>query len=472
MITVRRPGQFRRWDALILIIVLVSFGLRIWGNQFGLPYTYHMDEWQYVEDAARFAGTGDLKPASWGNPTLLKYSFAVVFGLAYQFRSRFGLVPPESPIISDFLNNQMIYYTLARTFVAALGAATVAIVYQIGRLLYNRSTGLIAAILLALAFQHARDSHFAVSDVPVTFFTAGTVLFLANYIRTRSTRYFYLGMIFVGLAAATKYTAGLMIVIGLAVWGYAHFNNHWKGLTAAYISKEFMIAISLTGLAFLIIVPYAALDPLAFLRTVHGLMNMGKVGFTYAIDRDGSWIFYLKTLTWGLGPPLFVLSMLGLIRGVIRQRAGDFLLVASSLLFYLFYGLSIVFFSRFIIPTIPILIVLAAALVDEVYIWVSSYHPVLGKIAVTALILAAIVPPAVSILRYDNLLGEEDTRTIAKNWIEANIPAQSRILLEWHTPSLNSTINGADPRRFEPRQSYVSLSNETDKPRYLAEWTD
>ena len=46
----------------------------------------------------------------------------------------------------------------------------VALVHAIARPLFGVSAGLLAALFMAVAFLHARDSHYATTDVPMVFF--------------------------------------------------------------------------------------------------------------------------------------------------------------------------------------------------------------------------------------------------------------------------------------------------------------
>jgi hypothetical protein len=62
------------------------------------------------------------------------------------------------------------------------------------------------------------------------------------------------------------------------------------------------------------------------------------------------------------------------------------------------------------------------------------------SIAALLLVLAA-VPPLAQSIRHDLLLSRLDTRTLAKQWIEANIPEGSKIAVDWpvHTPPLSTS---------------------------------
>ena len=72
--------------------------------------------------------------------------------------------------------------------------------------------GLVAALFMALAFLHVRDSHYATTDITMTFLLMLSISFLIDGHLAKRRRDFVIGGIIGGLAAATKYNAVLLIV--------------------------------------------------------------------------------------------------------------------------------------------------------------------------------------------------------------------------------------------------------------------
>ena len=67
------------------------------------------------------------------------------------------------------------FYLWARALTAALGTATVFLLFQIG-LRWGARHALLGAGLLAVLPMHVRESHFVLTDVPATFFVTLTLL--------------------------------------------------------------------------------------------------------------------------------------------------------------------------------------------------------------------------------------------------------------------------------------------------------
>ena len=70
------------------------------------------------------------------------------------------------------------FYLWGRFVTAAIGTATIALVYRAG-LRWGPRAGLAAAALLAVMPMHVRESHFVLTDVPMTFAVTLTLAALA-----------------------------------------------------------------------------------------------------------------------------------------------------------------------------------------------------------------------------------------------------------------------------------------------------
>lgn len=92
-------------------------------------------------------------------------------------------------------------------------------------------------------------------------------------------------------------------------------------------------------------------------RTGHGelFVNTGP----------GWWYHLVISLPYGLGLPLLLLSLAGLIYACRRRSKGDVLLLAFFLLYFGATGFSAVRFARYMLPLFPVLCLFAARIVCE-----------------------------------------------------------------------------------------------------------
>ncbi|MFN8423886.1 MAG: glycosyltransferase family 39 protein [Anaerolineae bacterium] len=372
----RRPSTRR---AAVAAVVVLALALRWWGLRFGLPATYHPDEHQYV-DAAIAAVGGVWNPGRFNNPSLLKYALAAAYGVWYALGRLAGAWPSVDAWQRATAADPTAAYALARALVGVLGAATCAVVAAIGRRLRGETTGMLAAALLAVAFLHVRDSHYAVNDVPAALLTT---LAVAIALRVRAEgrgRDLVVGAVVAGLATATKYTA-LVAVLPLAIgWLAAGWSDADRppaavagGPGAGTLGRRLRHAgrrlatgpVALAAVAFvaafLAAVPYAVLDRPAFVADVALLATRGREGFKgLRIDAAPGWIFYLKSLGWGLGWPLLAAAIVGLGLALRRRRADDAIVAVVPLVLWGYLGGQLNMFARFMLPAVPLLCVFAA----------------------------------------------------------------------------------------------------------------
>ena len=59
--------------ALLVVILGLAFGLRLWGITASLPQSYVADEYDFVHAGLRMIKGGDLNPHWWFHPSLQRY---------------------------------------------------------------------------------------------------------------------------------------------------------------------------------------------------------------------------------------------------------------------------------------------------------------------------------------------------------------------------------------------------------------
>ena len=429
--------QFRKYFNEILIIgglLILALILRLWGTGFGLPYEYHIDENQYVRQAATM-GTRGLNPADWFNPPFFKYILLSEYGALYGVGRLLGWFASTSDFGAKLTVDPTWLYLLGRWTSALMGSITVIIIYWTGKKAYNRMTGILGALLTAIAFLPVRESHFAVNDAAATLWISLAILSSIGILKNGTWRWYILGGISLGLGFATKYHA-LAGIIPLVI---AHFLTHFDSNRKSPIIKligSFAIMI----LTAVIVSPYFILAAGKVWRNASSLFSAGQVGFEgWQIDPAGGFIFYIKTLLWGLGWALTLVSIISTIIILFRHRLIDLVLISFPLVFYIYMGFQKMFFGRFILPAIPPLILVTSALIIQTLSRFSQTN-FIRKYGLVCIALVLGAQPLINSIRFDFLLSQTDTRTIAKSWIEQNIPDGSKIAMDFAylCPSLST----------------------------------
>lgn len=66
-------AMLKNSHVFLVMILLISLIVRLWGIWHGLPYEYDLDEHKFISTSLRF-GTGDLNPHYFVYPTLFFYA--------------------------------------------------------------------------------------------------------------------------------------------------------------------------------------------------------------------------------------------------------------------------------------------------------------------------------------------------------------------------------------------------------------
>lgn len=419
----RRPD---RTTLALAGVLLGALALRLWGIRHGLPFSYNADEeGHFVPVAIGFFGH-DLDPGYFLNPpgyTELLYAiYAVWFG-------------GRDAVAHAYATNPSEVFLVARVAVALLGTVAVWLLHAVGARLFDRRVGLLAAALGAVAFLPVFYGHLALNDVPATAPATLALLGAALVLRGGGTRAALLGGIGAGLAAGTKYTAGIALLPLLTAILLAARDRREPLAHALLVPALAACAAALAG--FLIANPYALLDFDAFhagvarQRTLASGEELSKLGLT---QRNGV-VYYLWSLTWGLGwiPALAALG--GAVRLLARDRRLALVLLPAPVLYVLFMGAQERYFGRWLLPVLPVVILLAAYAGMALARGVAARAPRLAAPAGALVAVALLAQGAVHSVHVDRVLARPDTRGSARDWLLANVPAGAKVVIEPFVPA-------------------------------------
>ncbi len=358
-------GRWRYWGPLG-VVLLVAFALRLWGIKQGLPYVYDVDEYgHFVPEAVAMFDHG-LNPHYFINPPALTYLLHVIF--AIWLGGRVG-VTHEFALHPDRL------FLVARITVALLGTVSVWLLYLVGARLFDRATGLLASAVMAVAFLPVFYGHLALNDVPTLAPLTLALLGTAGVLRRGRMLDYLLAGVGLGLAAATKYTAGVMILPLLAAAAAQYRDGRTEGGRDVALGVGIALVAALA--AYLIANPYSLLDFHAFraeLELQSHYTEMSKASWIGG-PAQGSFIYYLWSFTWGLGwiPALAALG--GAVTVWRKQQPVGWVLVPVAVLYLLFLSLQGRYFGRWLLPIFPIACLLAASFALELASWARAAHP-------------------------------------------------------------------------------------------------
>ena len=415
----RAPALDGRAGRLLLAaILLVALALRLWHIDHGLPYAYNADEAEHFVPKAIGMFRGTLDPGYYENPSALTYLLYALFAV------RFGA---GRDLVRSFAADPEAAFVTARVAVAVVGTLVVALTYWAGTRFYERRVGLVAAAIMAVAFLPVFYSKHALNDV-VTLapLTAGLVACLHVYLRGAWADWALAGAA-IGVATATKYTAGAMLLTVAVAAGLRVHRNRSE-------LRRALVGLVLAGASFLALFaalnPYAVLDPSEARGQISGQSaqaDTAKLGH----DDTYGWLYYIGTLTWGLGWVPLVAAVGGAVAALRRDWRIALLLLAFPVMFYLYMGAQGRFFGRWLLPAYPALCVLAG------YGVVAAADRLRARrgLAIAGLTGLACLQGVLASVHVDTVLGREDTRAQALGWVHANVPDGAPVVVEPFIPA-------------------------------------
>ena len=424
------------WYSLALAgIVAYGLYLRLHGITWGLPFAYlDPDEGVIVREAFDIA-RGNPNPGFFLYPSLFFELVAAVYvaialvwhsSVAPSFLSQGSLVVDPGP-----------YLLAARLVAVVCGTFSIYLVYLLGTKAFSRPVGLLAALFLAVVPLHVTYSHYAVTDVPATALSLLALLLLVRAAGERTLRLLSAGAFVAGVATSTKYNFG-MLLVPAAVAGWYVLGPLWsreEGLRRlARLAVRRIVAPMALG--FVLFTPFALLDPLRFARDFYRqneIVRRGWLGFEDA--GNGYWYNVHVNLPSSLGVVLFVLCVAGLVWSLYRRRRADLVLAAYVVVYYLYVSDWAALNDRYLLPIVPVLVLLAARFAVGLARLRFVRRLVLAP-AVAGLLIVAFMLPLSASIAYDRALSGPDVRSIAKAWIETHIKSGTKVAFEPYSPPL------------------------------------
>lgn len=422
--------------------------LRFWALSQGVPFSVQVDEPEVMVRAVTMMKTGDLNPRFFDYPSLFIYMEALVSVARFLA----GAMRGEWSSLAQAPNEA--FYLWGRALTAVMGTATVWVVYQVG-LRWSGATALLAAAMFAVMPLHVRESHFVLTDVPVTFFVMLTLLMALRAHERATTRAFALAGAAAGLAAATKYNGVLAVLIPLLACALT------PAARPSRVAAILWTAIAMIA-TFLVAAPYTLIDLPTFLNQFARLSAEYR---TAAKFDDPVWLIYLKHLRNALQWPGSVIVLAGVTLGLFKVAAGPdrakwALLTIFPLLYFRFISNQTLFFGRYLLPLLPFLSLLGAAAVVEIVrqIRLTPIAPAARNVIIIALTVVAIAPPAYTSISFNANAAKVWTTEQAYTWLMKEVPAGSKITLESRQILLPATYRAAylPQLRMRPFEYFVA----------------
>ena len=485
------------WRVLLIAVLALAVGLRFYGLAWddGFSYTPHPDERAILDRVVGISPPGlgeigllfDAEQSTW-NPRWFNYgSFPLYVLKVVQIVG--------SPLLGDDANDIRV---VGRAVSGLADIATILAVYGIASLAFDRRTGLLAALLTALAVIHIQLSHFFAVDTLQAMFAIAALYFMIRVAREGRMRDSLLAGTLVGLGLATK-ASQLPIVAPFAI-AHLMFAFGFNGKpTEGTLTHRLETAIwglvgggAVAAIALMLAQPYTVLDWSTFFSHVSEQSEMirGIRDYPYTrqyADTTPYWYHIRQLAVWGYGLPLGIAAWAGLLyislRGMpwklsiaylvigwalpaavvlvshsaiaVMAAAGISLLALLATLpvrskgtqievlllcwvvpYFLVTGAFHVKFMRYMLPIAPLLTLFGARLLWALWDGAASYRKTLRPLA-GVLIALMLAGTAYYALAYVNgVYGSVHTGVRASEWLNRVAPYGAFVLKEHWEESL------------------------------------
>ena len=305
-------------------------------------------------------------------------------------------------------------------------------VFLIG-LRWDHRVALVAALIVAVLPPHVRESHFTLTDTPLTLL-ATVALWAA--LRAAEARTLYAAGVagaMVGFAAAFKYNGAIAAVMPLVA---ALAFPPGRRLTALGT------AAAASALAFLFAAPYSLLDLPHFLNGL-GAMLAFYTGSRTMLEAAGIYLSHLRNwFTWPgvlptwIGYGALALAAIGAVR-LLRQtsahawRWAGAPLVAFALAYFWFVShQGSLIYGRYLLPLAPMLAVALSAGLIWLADTLARRLPSLAPAVLPFVLLVVLAGPTIAAVTWDQANARPSTLDQVSRWLITRASAGDKVVME------------------------------------------
>ena len=313
--------------------------------------------------------------------------------------------------------------------------ATLWMLFQLGRCLFNPRVGLLSAFLLAINPTFFRYGQLAKLDIYVLFLSLWAAFLFVKIVEKGNRKTFRFLGILLGIGIATKYS---MVALGGCILILFIFLRHRAAREeiskdeASYriLIESFVIAIFLS-VVFNLFVFLNYEEAIKHIRRQYHITVQGQHPMAPSLEGLSPWMVLTKHFPEAMGWPLVLISILGWILWGTQDPKRWFLVSLYPVLHYLMvfrWGFA---FPRELLPLYPPLCLGAAFLLDFI---LQRFRPSPQETSLSLLpfllggvLLYSLIQPARTIYEKQYRIIRGNTKVLAKRWIETHIPPSARI---------------------------------------------
>lgn len=386
-----------------------------------------------------------------------RYSYSYGSLLLYLLKAAGAATGVFSPRLAAFEG----IYLVGRAISAVADTVNVGAVFLVGRQLFGRRAGLLAAALSAFTVLQIQYAHYYVAEPLMVMF-----LMLALYFVLRTaggaSRAGWAAGACLGLAVGTKPSAAAFVPAALLIVAAgAARRTTARTAVGSVLLKGRSVLTSLGTVAGALVLtwvltePYALLDPQTYLANIRTESNIqrGLLDYPYTRQYVGTvpgWYHWQQYVRWAAGIPLGVTATVAVVSAlwiVIARRRTTYL---TLLVWCLPYAASVLFLEakwlRYLLPVMPVLTVLAADLLVRAAgalalprVLPGRLRPVLRWLPAAAVLAGTALWAAA----FTRVYATEHPWITASRWMQRNVPPTAAVAVEHWDRQLPVDVRGS-----------------------------
>jgi hypothetical protein len=423
------------WLAWLIFAAIIAFGAYLRVSKIGsdFPFIYSADEANFVEKAVRLLSRKSLDPGWYGHPGQFTiYLLALSYEALFVVSKIAGTIQGFQSFLDGYRYDPTEFYFIGRLLSASFAVGVLILVALIARRLGSQwPTTALAVLLVSISPLLIQFGYLVRPDNQMTFFALIVCLFAIRITEKPRLAYYVYAGLALGVAVSCKYPAVVFALAIIAAHTMIHRGRFWqRWYDVALSGAAAVIATFLTA-------PYLFLNPHGMLNGVLKEARPYHLGATASGPLDSTLRYLDYVLRPSAGYIGVILFLIAVVAAAVRRDKNRGVLVITAVAFFLFIVNLSLFWTRWLIPFVPLYLMLVALGVQDIACQVGRASGRMTiAVAVGIAFCVAILAAPLAELKGRLMENGEDDRTTVFNWIVANVPKNAGILLEKGGPQL------------------------------------
>ena len=418
-----------KYLTIILLGGILALGLfvRLAGINFGLPQLMHTDEARIILDSMSMGQRLSLLSEDVNYPLFTKYIFTISYGVYFVAGSLLGYFQDKIDFAVKFLADPAKIVLLSRVVMTMVGSLTMVVAYFWGKIIDKSvKTGLIAALFVAVEWQLVLESQYALHQTMAALSALLAFLGISLIAGRMTKRPYLIAGITMGIAISSHQTSILLVPALL----YLFVSDFLDRRVAKPVLFRNWLTFSLMALMFGILGNFNYI--FQFRKSLNFFLQgsgAAKVAFSSTpyfsydiLSIFGWYVIELIRRNYIIG----ALSIFSIFLSLKDRKKGDVIYLITFLTYLIFFKTWAFRWMHLFVSFIPISLIFGARLLSRLTDKLN-----LSGLMVLFVCLLLIMPNLNDLISMNIAKQLPETRQLALDWIQLNIPAGTKIAIDY-----------------------------------------